>query len=65
MAKLLQYNEEARRSILEGVLKLSNAVTVTLGPRGRNVVIDKKLDHAPGQYLLQSQQFAHLALHQF
>ncbi|HPO44365.1 MAG TPA: TCP-1/cpn60 chaperonin family protein, partial [Spirochaetota bacterium] len=42
MAKLLQYNEEARRSILEGVLKLSNAVTVTLGPRGRNVVIDKK-----------------------
>ena len=42
MAKILQYNEEARRSILEGVVKLSNAVKVTLGPRGRNVVIDKK-----------------------
>ena len=42
MAKQLQYNEEARRSILEGVVKLSDAVKVTLGPRGRNVVIDKK-----------------------
>ena len=42
MAKILQYNEEARRSILEGVIKLADAVQVTLGPRGRNVVIDKK-----------------------
>ncbi len=42
MAKILQYNEEARRSILEGVNKLASAVQVTLGPRGRNVVIDKK-----------------------
>jgi chaperonin GroEL len=42
MAKILQYSEEARRSILEGVNKLSGAVQVTLGPRGRNVVIDKK-----------------------
>ncbi len=42
MAKILQYNEEARRSILEGVKKLASAVQVTLGPRGRNVVIDKK-----------------------
>lgn len=42
MAKILKYSEEARRSILEGVSKLSNAVQVTLGPRGRNVVIDKK-----------------------
>ncbi|HDP80221.1 MAG TPA: chaperonin GroEL [Spirochaetes bacterium] len=41
-SKLLQYNEEARRSVLEGVNKLNNAVRVTLGPRGRNVVIDKK-----------------------
>ncbi len=41
-AKILQYSEEARRSILEGVNKLNNAVKVTLGPRGRNVVIDKK-----------------------
>ena len=42
MAKILKYSEEARRSVLEGVTKLSNAVQITLGPRGRNVVIDKK-----------------------
>ena len=42
MAKILQYNEEARKSILEGVVKLADAVKITLGPRGRNVVIDKK-----------------------
>ncbi|MBN2041453.1 MAG: chaperonin GroEL [Spirochaetes bacterium] len=42
MPKLLQYSDEARRSIQEGVKKLSDAVIVTLGPRGRNVVIDKK-----------------------
>ncbi|HNR90175.1 MAG TPA: chaperonin GroEL [Spirochaetota bacterium] len=42
MAKILQYNEEARRSIMTGVNKLNDAVKVTLGPRGRNVVIDKK-----------------------
>ncbi len=41
-AKILQYSEEARRSVLEGVSKLNDAVKVTLGPRGRNVVIDKK-----------------------
>jgi len=41
-AKMLQYSEEARRSVLEGVNKLNDAVKVTLGPRGRNVVIDKK-----------------------
>jgi chaperonin GroEL len=42
MSKILQYNEEARRSIYNGVIKLADAVQVTLGPRGRNVVIDKK-----------------------
>ncbi|MGQ9844048.1 MAG: chaperonin GroEL [Spirochaetota bacterium] len=42
MAKILQYNDEARRSIYQGVIKLSDAVKITLGPRGRNVVIDKK-----------------------
>ena len=42
MAKILKYNDEARRAILEGVMKLSDAVQVTLGPRGRNVAIDKK-----------------------
>lgn len=42
MPKLIIYNEEARRKILDGVDKLANAVKVTLGPRGRNVVLDKK-----------------------
>ena len=42
MAKQLLYNEEARRKILSGVEQLSKAVKVTLGPKGRNVVLDKK-----------------------
>ncbi|HNO25867.1 MAG TPA: chaperonin GroEL, partial [Leptospiraceae bacterium] len=42
MAKSIEYNEEARRKLLSGVNKLANAVKVTLGPKGRNVVIDKK-----------------------
>jgi chaperonin GroEL len=42
MAKQLKYAEEARGALLAGVDKLANAVKVTLGPRGRNVVIDKK-----------------------
>jgi chaperonin GroEL len=41
-AKQLLYNEEARRASLRGVDKLANAVKVTLGPKGRNVVLDKK-----------------------
>jgi len=41
-AKLISYNVEARESILKGVNLLANAVRVTLGPKGRNVVIDKK-----------------------
>ena len=42
MAKSLDFNEEARRALERGVDKLADAVKVTLGPRGRNVVIDKK-----------------------
>src|SRR6056297_2745848 len=41
-AKQLKFNTEARQAVLEGVEKLSRAVKVTLGPRGRNVVLDKK-----------------------
>ena len=41
-AKQLKYDVEARQAILRGVEKLSRAVKVTLGPRGRNVVLDKK-----------------------
>jgi chaperonin GroEL (HSP60 family) len=42
MAKQLQFDEEARRSLVAGIEKLSKAVKVTLGPKGRNVLIDKK-----------------------
>ncbi|MCX5698770.1 MAG: chaperonin GroEL [Candidatus Omnitrophica bacterium] len=42
MAKQLLYSDDARRKILRGVEQLSAAVKVTLGPKGRNVVIDKK-----------------------
>ena len=41
-AKQLLFDEEARRALMRGVDALANAVKVTLGPRGRNVVIDKK-----------------------
>ena len=42
MAKQLQYGEEARRSLEAGLNQLANTVKITLGPRGRNVVLDKK-----------------------
>ena len=41
-AKQILYADEARRSIQKGVDKLANAVKVTLGPKGRNVALDKK-----------------------
>ena len=42
MAKILEFDESARRSLERGVNQLADTVKVTLGPRGRNVVIDKK-----------------------
>lgn len=42
MAKQLKFDEEARRALLRGVEKISAAVKVTLGPKGRNVLLDKK-----------------------
>lgn len=42
MAKQILFNEEARRALEKGVDALANAVKVTLGPKGRNVVLDKK-----------------------
>lgn len=42
MAKLIKYDSEAREALKKGVDALANAVKVTLGPKGRNVVIDKK-----------------------
>src|SRR5215203_5995162 len=42
MAKRIIYGEQARQAILSGVNQLANAVKVTLGPKGRNVILDKK-----------------------
>jgi chaperonin GroEL len=42
MAKLIEYNTEARSGLKAGVDKLANAVKVTLGPKGRNVILEKK-----------------------
>jgi chaperonin GroEL len=42
MAKQIVYSEKARQTIIEGVNQLANCVKVTLGPKGRNVVLDKK-----------------------
>ena len=42
MAKILEFDESARRSLERGVNALADAVRVTIGPKGRNVVIDKK-----------------------
>jgi chaperonin GroEL len=42
MSKILKFDEQARRSLEAGVDKLANAVKVTLGPKGRNVVLEKK-----------------------
>ena len=42
MAKIIDYNTSARAKLKTGVDKLADAVKVTLGPKGRNVVIEKK-----------------------
>ena len=42
MAKQIIFDTDARDAMLRGVEKLSNAVKVTLGPKGRNVILDKK-----------------------
>src|SRR6185436_714579 len=42
MAKQITYGEHSRQAILRGVNQLANAVKVTLGPRGRNVILDRK-----------------------
>ena len=42
MAKQLVFDETARRSLKQGIDRLADAVRVTIGPKGRNVVLDKK-----------------------
>ena len=47
MAKILKFDDDARKSLEAGVNKLADAVKVTLGPKGRNVVLDKKFGAPP------------------
>ncbi|MGH3908773.1 MAG: chaperonin GroEL, partial [Pseudonocardiaceae bacterium] len=42
MAKMIAFDEDARRGLERGMNQLADAVRVTLGPRGRNVVLEKK-----------------------
>jgi len=49
MAKIIEFDSEARAHLKSGVDQLANAVKVTLGPKGRNVIIDKKFG-APNRY---------------
>ena len=42
MAKEIIYGEEARKALLNGINKLADTVKITLGPKGRNVVLDRK-----------------------
>ena len=42
MAKEIKFGEEARKKLLDGVNRLADTVKVTLGPKGRNVVLDKR-----------------------
>ena len=49
MAKEIKFGEDARRAMEAGINQLANTVKVTLGPKGRNVVLDKKFG-APLKY---------------
>lgn len=53
MAKILKFDEEARKKLEKGVNILADAVKVTLGPRGRNVVLEKAMD----RLLLQMMEY--------
>lgn len=52
MAKEIKFSEDARRAMLRGVDALANAVKVTLGPKGRNVVLEKNLVHHLSQMMV-------------
>lgn len=43
MAKQIAYGEEARKALMKGIDQLADTVKITLGPKGRNVVLDKSL----------------------
>ena len=52
MAKQIKFNETARRALLKGIDQLADTVKVTLGPKGRNVVLIKSLEHLQSQMMV-------------
>ena len=50
MAKRIVFNEEARKALLNGIDAVADAVKVTLGPKGRNVILEKKYGAPPVSY---------------
>lgn len=52
MAKEIKFNTDARELLRNGVNALADAVKVTLGPKGRNVIIDKNLVHLTSQRMV-------------
>ncbi len=62
MAKQLLFDEMARQALLHGAEKVANAVRITLGPKGRKVVLGKKL-HSGVQVILWSHTMKWLAGH--
>ena len=57
MAKMIVYGEEARKKLQSGIDQLANTVKVTLGPKGRNVVLGKKYGAASCGLLRRKQSF--------
>ena len=60
MAKQIIYGEEARKALQAGIDQLANTVKITLGPKGRNVVLDKKFGAPPFQTATPSFQYTKL-----
>ena len=54
MAKQLYFDEAARQALLRGVTKLARAVKATLGPAGRNVILEKKTNDIGHRYTFSS-----------
>ena len=54
--KTLVFNEKARKGLEDGVNKLADVVKVTLGPKGRNVVLEKKWEHQQLQMMVSPLQ---------
>ena len=57
MAKQIIYTDDTRKAIKNGVDKLANAVKVTLGPKGRYVVLDKKYSNEQYTYILNENKW--------